>query len=154
MKRLAVALLALALLAAPLAVEAQPAAPAVGFLRSTPSAPFTYLVTAFRQGLNEAGFIEGQTVTIEYRWADNQAASEAEFDAAFSTIVQARAGGLISYGTSLVGAYRQAGAYAGRILKRAKVAGAAADYVRARHQPEDREGSRPDHPPFGVAAGG
>jgi putative tryptophan/tyrosine transport system substrate-binding protein len=89
MTRLAVALLALAQLAAPLAVEAQPAAlPAVGFLRSTPSAPFTYLVTAFRQGLNEAGFIEGQNVTIEYRWADNQAASEAEFDAAFSTIVQ------------------------------------------------------------------
>jgi putative ABC transport system substrate-binding protein len=274
----------LSVLAAPLLAEAQPATmPVIGFLRSTPSAPFTHLVTAFRQGLNEVGFIEGQNVTIEYRWADNhldrlpglaaelvrrqvavivgnsvaaqaakaatatipivfvtgddpvksgfvtslnrpggnltgvtffgggqldgkrvellhelvpkaaaiavlsapncvgseatvpnvvaagravgrqivavKAASEREFDAAFRTIVQARAGGLvvggcplfssqrrqlvalsaryaipaiydvresvvdgglISYGTSLAGAYRQAGVYAGRILKGAK----------------------------------
>jgi putative ABC transport system substrate-binding protein len=45
--------------------------PVVGFLRSTPSAPFAYLVTAFRDGLKEAGFVEGQNVAIEYRWADN-----------------------------------------------------------------------------------
>jgi putative ABC transport system substrate-binding protein len=62
----------LSVLAAPLLAEAQPATmPVIGFLRSTPSAPFTHLVTAFRQGLNEVGFIEGQNVTIEYRWADN-----------------------------------------------------------------------------------
>jgi putative tryptophan/tyrosine transport system substrate-binding protein len=66
-------ILAFALLAVPLAVEAQQAAvPAVGFLRSTPSAPFTHLVTAFRQGLNETGFTEGQNVAVEYRWADNR----------------------------------------------------------------------------------
>jgi putative ABC transport system substrate-binding protein len=69
--RVLTGLLALGLLAAPLAAEAQTAAtPAIGFLRSTPSAPFTHLVTAFRQGLREAGFIEGQNVTIEFRWAD------------------------------------------------------------------------------------
>jgi putative ABC transport system substrate-binding protein len=50
----------------------QPAPPVVGFLRSTPLAPFTHLVTAFRQGLKEAGFVEGQNVAIEYRYADNQ----------------------------------------------------------------------------------
>ena len=57
----------------PLAARAQlPAVPVIGFLRSTPAAPFTHLVTAFRQGLTEAGFVEGRNVTIEYRYADSQ----------------------------------------------------------------------------------
>ena len=47
------------------------AMPTIGFIRSTPSAPFAHLVTAFQQGLNETGFVEGQNVKIEYRWADN-----------------------------------------------------------------------------------
>src|SRR5260370_27692689 len=46
--------------------------PVVGFLRSTLLAPFANLVTAFRQGLKEAGFVEGQNVAIECRYADNQ----------------------------------------------------------------------------------
>jgi putative tryptophan/tyrosine transport system substrate-binding protein len=50
----------------------QPAMPVVGFLRSTSLAPFESLVTAFGQGLKEAGFVEGQNVAIEYRYADNQ----------------------------------------------------------------------------------
>ena len=61
------------LLATPRLVAAQPAPmPAVGFLRSTPSAPFAHLVNPFLQGLNEMGFVEGQNVEIAYRWADNQ----------------------------------------------------------------------------------
>jgi putative ABC transport system substrate-binding protein len=57
----------------PLAARAQPVAmPVVGFLRSTPAAGFAYTVNPFRQGLNDAGFVEGKNVTIEYRWADNQ----------------------------------------------------------------------------------
>src|SRR5829696_3080230 len=44
----------------------------VGFLRSTPSEPFTHLVVAFREGLKETGFIEGHNVAIDYRWADNR----------------------------------------------------------------------------------
>ena len=46
--------------------------PVVGFLRSTSLAPFESLATAFRQGLNETGFVEGQNVAVEYRYADNQ----------------------------------------------------------------------------------
>jgi putative ABC transport system substrate-binding protein len=48
----------------------QPATPTIGFLRSTTLIPS--LVTAFRQGLKELGFVEGHNVTIEYRYADNQ----------------------------------------------------------------------------------
>jgi putative tryptophan/tyrosine transport system substrate-binding protein len=57
----------------PFAARAQhPAVPVVGFLRSASLADSTYLVTAFRQGLKEMGFVEGQNVAVEYRYADNQ----------------------------------------------------------------------------------
>jgi putative ABC transport system substrate-binding protein len=55
----------------PLAVRAQQTTmPVIGLLRNTPSAPFAHLVTALRQGLKETGFIEGQNVVIEQRWAE------------------------------------------------------------------------------------
>src|SRR5262245_4050278 len=47
--------------------------PVIGFLRDTSLADATHLVAAFRQGLKEAGFIEGQNVLIEYRSAEDQA---------------------------------------------------------------------------------
>jgi ABC-type uncharacterized transport system substrate-binding protein len=50
----------------------QPVMPLVGFLRVTSPADSTHLVAAFRQGLKETGFVEGQNVTIEYRWAEGQ----------------------------------------------------------------------------------
>jgi putative tryptophan/tyrosine transport system substrate-binding protein len=50
----------------------QPAMPVIGFLRNTPSAPFAHIVTAFRRGLNEVGFVEGENVAIEQRWAEGQ----------------------------------------------------------------------------------
>jgi putative tryptophan/tyrosine transport system substrate-binding protein len=55
----------------PLAARAQqPTMPVVGFLH--PSSPEPYRVRAFRQGLKDAGFIEGENVAIEYRWAYDQ----------------------------------------------------------------------------------
>ena len=46
--------------------------PVIGFLRSTDAQGFAHVVAAFRQGLREAGFVEGANVAIEYRYADNQ----------------------------------------------------------------------------------
>src|SRR5262245_5678767 len=57
----------------PVTAGAQQAAmPVIGFVRSTTAAGAENLVIAFRQGLREAGFIEGQNVVVEYRWGENQ----------------------------------------------------------------------------------
>ena len=50
----------------------QSAMPVIGFLRSTTLADSGYIVAAFREGLKEAGFVEGENVKVEYRYADNQ----------------------------------------------------------------------------------
>ena len=50
----------------------QPAIPVVGFLNSAGPETYAPLVSAFKQGLNETGFVEGRNVAIEYRWADGQ----------------------------------------------------------------------------------
>jgi putative ABC transport system substrate-binding protein len=50
----------------------QPTMPVVGFLRSAALADATHLVTAFRQGLKEASFVEGENVAIEFRSAENK----------------------------------------------------------------------------------
>jgi ABC-type uncharacterized transport system substrate-binding protein len=57
----------------PLTARAQqPPMPVIGFLHSASPEPFAHLVAAFREGLKDAGFIEGQNVAIEYRWANGQ----------------------------------------------------------------------------------
>jgi putative ABC transport system substrate-binding protein len=64
---------AAATLAWPYAARAQQAAmPVVGYVRSTTAVGFAHQETGFRQGLKEAGFVEGQNVAIEPRYADNQ----------------------------------------------------------------------------------
>jgi ABC-type uncharacterized transport system substrate-binding protein len=67
--------LALALLAAPLAAEAQSAAkmPRIGLLRPFLAGFPDPWADAFRQGLSGLGYIEGQNIAIEYRWADGKA---------------------------------------------------------------------------------
>jgi ABC-type uncharacterized transport system substrate-binding protein len=57
----------------PVAARAQQAGvPVVGFLSGTPREPITSVVAAVQQGLAEAGYFEGQTLSIEYRWAEDQ----------------------------------------------------------------------------------
>jgi putative tryptophan/tyrosine transport system substrate-binding protein len=57
----------------PLAAHAQrPALPVVGFLSGRSLASDAHLAAAFRQGLSETGHIDGQSVAIEFRWADGQ----------------------------------------------------------------------------------
>jgi putative ABC transport system substrate-binding protein len=58
--------------ALPMLARGQQPIPVIGFLRSTPAEPLAHILVAFRQGLHETGFIEGQNVAIEERWADNQ----------------------------------------------------------------------------------
>jgi ABC-type uncharacterized transport system substrate-binding protein len=100
--------------ALPLTATAQQTTlPVVGVLGSTSPDGYSPFMGAFSQGLNAAGFVAGQNVVIEYRWAEATIWPWREF---------VIGGGLISYGNSLTAAYREAGVYTGRILRGAKPA--------------------------------
>jgi ABC-type uncharacterized transport system substrate-binding protein len=69
-RRAFIALLGGAAATWPLAARAQQqAVPLVGFLHPSSPEPFGHIVNGFRRGLNDIGFVEGQNLAIEYRWA-------------------------------------------------------------------------------------
>jgi putative tryptophan/tyrosine transport system substrate-binding protein len=57
----------------PLVARAQPSTlPVIGFLNNTTPETYAPFIAAFRRGLGQVGYIEGQNVAIEYRWGRNQ----------------------------------------------------------------------------------
>ena len=80
----------------PLAARAQqPAMPVIGFLDSRSPEALVQRLRRFRQGLKDSGYAEGENVTIEYRWAENQADRLPELAA---DLVRRRVGVIVASG--------------------------------------------------------
>jgi putative ABC transport system substrate-binding protein len=113
MRRIGLAVvLAVSLTLAPLAAESQPPAraPRIGYLSNgTPSSAVPQ-VEAFRRGLRELGWIEGQTIMIEYRWAEGNLNRVAPL---LAELVQVKVDVIVLAGTT---ALRAAGEMASKIL--------------------------------------
>src|SRR5712671_2974367 len=92
-----ITLLGGAVAAWPVAARAQqPSIPVVGWLGATTAAPRT--VEAFRRGLSETGFVDGHSVKIEYRWAENR---YAQLPALAADLVSRKVDAIVASGGSV-----------------------------------------------------
>jgi ABC-type uncharacterized transport system substrate-binding protein len=100
-------MLTLHLLTAPLAAEAQPAGkvPRLGFIGNTDPTTQSLSLEAFRQGLRDLGWIEGQNLRIEYRWAEGKAPRYPVFAA---ELVRLQVDVIIASGSTALKAVQQA----------------------------------------------
>jgi ABC-type uncharacterized transport system substrate-binding protein len=100
--------------------RAQQPMPVIGYLSVGSQESDKLRLSAFRQGLGESGYVEGQNVVIEYRWAEGEydrlAALAGDLTGRQVTVIVS--GG----GTDLADSYRQLGLYAARILDGARPA--------------------------------
>jgi ABC-type uncharacterized transport system substrate-binding protein len=96
-----------AVLAAPLAAEAQQAGKVyrVGFLSNGWSTTSAQVVAAFRQGLRELAWVEGQNIVIEYRWAEGKSDRLADLAA---ELVRVRVDVLVASGAAATRAAKEA----------------------------------------------
>jgi putative ABC transport system substrate-binding protein len=102
-----VAVLAMSLLAAPLAADAQPAGgvPRIGFLGVTSPSDRPPLLDAFRQRLRELGWVEGQNIVIDYRYAEDRVDRLPDLAA---ELVRLKVDVIVSFGTQGVTAAKNA----------------------------------------------
>jgi ABC transporter substrate binding protein len=102
----------------------QRAMPVIGYLGSQSADEYKNFTVPFLQGLKETGYVEGQNVAVEYRWAESQddrlpalAADLVRRRVVYSQSVFARDGGLLSYGADREDPWRRAASYVDRILR-------------------------------------
>jgi putative tryptophan/tyrosine transport system substrate-binding protein len=93
-----ITLLGGAMAAWPLAARAQPSIPVVGWLGVATPNSYARSVEAFQRGLSETGFVDGQSVKIEYRWAENR---YAQLPAMAADLVSRKVDAIVSSGGSI-----------------------------------------------------
>jgi putative ABC transport system substrate-binding protein len=99
---------------------AAPVMPIVGFINSGSADGYAHQLVAFRQGLKEAGYVEGQNVSafmVTHRAAIISAAARNNVPAVYAQSAFARDGGLLSYGVDREDTFRRGAIYVDRILR-------------------------------------
>jgi hypothetical protein len=139
-------------MAYPLLAEAQQKAmPVIGWLSGASAGSYAPFAAAFRQGLSDAGYVEGQSVAIDYRWANGE-----------SDRLAALAADLVRRKVDVIAAFSLPAALAAKsatstiplvfVTGEDPVAnglvGPATDPVRAGRESQHRQGARPDGPPI------
>jgi putative ABC transport system substrate-binding protein len=89
----------------PLAAQAQPKIPRIGFMGNSTAALEANLVDAFREGLRELGYEEGRNIVIEYRWADGK---YDRFPALVAELIAAKVDAIVTAGTPAALAVKKA----------------------------------------------